>query len=166
MTIPVGKTVAPNLINLPFREIHIDGDKIDHVDFLNLITQMASVLPRYQEGSFTATVTGITGTPSFTMEYRIIGYLVFLSVPVTTNGVSTSTSMTITGAPSIIWPAASAVSTHCLPVPMTDNSVDLLGRWDVGTTGVITCRSNFITGIWTAANTKGLRPGTFVYAIS
>lgn len=74
-------------------------------------------------GSFTGTLTGMSSTTSGTFNYYTIGNLVTLRVPTSIEGTSNSATMTLTGVPSAIQPAAAST----VPCIVVNNSTDMLG---------------------------------------
>jgi hypothetical protein len=106
----------------------------------------------YEEGSFTATLTGCTTSPTATAQYVRVGKMVTVRLP-TLTGTSNTGAMTITGFPSAIQPA-SAVS---LPVAyVTDNGATVrytAHAFFLGGSGTL----NFSgSGLFTTSGTKGL----------
>lgn len=166
MTIKVGKTVNPALIKIPWRDLKIVDGIVDHLDFLNFVTQVASVTPNYQEGSFTASLVDTGGTfATGVMEYRIVGRLCFITIPNSTSitGVSGGTNFTITGMPSVIAPI---IKQACAPIALENNTLSTTGRINIpagGGTWVV--RSDFITGAWIIGGTKGIIPQTFCFSM-
>jgi hypothetical protein len=123
-------------------------------------------------GTFTGTMTGITGSPTSTGSYSVSGKTVTLSFAAQT-GTSNATSFTITGLPAAIQPATGQYgSTN---VGFTDNSVaNKLGGIFVSAGGVatfylVTDNITVITGgasNWTASGTKGFSGQlTFHYSL-
>lgn len=165
MTIGIGKTVNPDLITLPLRAPKVNPRQIDEFEWIKYNKQLASVTPRYREGSFTAKFTGMSTPVTGTLEYRIVGYLCAITNPTgSITGTSNATTFTITGAPSFIAPLKAQV---CAPIAFEDNGAGLSGRINIPAGGgTWICRSNFLTGAWTNLGTKGLFPQTFWYPLS
>jgi len=63
----------------------------------------------YDEGSFTATATGLTTSPTYTVKYVVIGDMVTLFIPLIT-GTSNATSFGLSGVPAAITPAESSTN--------------------------------------------------------
>jgi hypothetical protein len=126
-------------------------------------------------GSFTGTLTGVSGTITGTINYRIVNNLVTLFMGADLTGTSNSTSMTITGAPVAVRPSFA----RAVPVTdVTDNTLALCAaRAVVQTDGVIAfyiartdTTANFVrysaTG-FTNSGTKGLTVGsTLTYPLN
>lgn len=114
--------------------------------------------PSRATGSATLTIaTGLMTIPTFTLNYYNgeDGRTVFVNVPTGANGVSNSTTMTITGVPSAIQPGSS----KNFPARLQDNSTTPAGTpyISTGTAGTWTPFINTAgTGGFTAANNKGL----------
>jgi hypothetical protein len=125
------------------------------------------------QGSYTGTTIGISGTPTVTVQYQLVGKIVILTIP-SIFGTSTSTSFSISGAPAVITPATTrSIGTHAV---FEDNSttgfaadaqIDSGGtlQFNILKTNAV---ANFVTADsagWTAANTKGISSRT-TYAFS
>lgn len=104
----------------------------------------------YEEGSFTATITGCTTSPTVTAYYVRVGKAVTLSIPNVT-GTSNSNSMTITGLPAGMYPTRMISG---LPCEVIDQSAGYYGSCDVNTSGVIDVYiSSNTSGVGTTLNT-------------
>lgn len=123
-------------------------------------------------GTFTGTLTGMTGLVTLNLQYKLIGNVVSLSTVGSSHsnnntGTSNSTAMTLTGLPSAISPAGSLITT----VP----SFELIDNSVTGLSGIaiITISSNSISfGLtyngtaFTNSGTKGLgKNWTLTYSI-
>ncbi len=109
-------------------------------------------------GTFTGTLTGMTGSPTQTVSFWIVGRLCMLRAPAVT-GTSNSTAMTMTGLPAAVIPASGASAVACV---LTDNSISIGGWATVNAgTGTITFGSgiNNNQAGFTAAANKGLAAG-------
>jgi hypothetical protein len=101
----------------------------------------------YDEGTFTATLTGISGSSTGTASYTRAGKKVTLYIPALT-GTSNTTACTITGMPAAIRPATA----FSVSVPkIMENTADHIGWVDVNTAGTITL--GFFSAITTATQT-------------
>lgn len=107
-------------------------------------------------GSFTATLTGCTTSPTGTGRWSLNGDIVTLELPDIT-GTSNTTAATITGIPAAIQPAASR---NVLGVTV-NNSIDALSRMDI-TAGTITLY-NGVSFTFTNSGTKGIRSCSLTY---
>lgn len=112
-------------------------------------------------GTFTGTLTGCTTSPTGTLTYVVSGGVVTLYIP-QINGTSSSTAATITGAPSLIFPAQAQV-VNCR---LQDNTVVIAGYVRVETSGVLTLFPNVSLGTFTAAGTKGTEISTITYGLA
>ena len=111
----------------------------------------------YEEGSFTVTATGFSGTvPSGTARYVRIGKHVTLRLP-QLSGTSNATTCTITGLFPPLIPAIAAT----VVVAIVDNGVGIIGQMIVGSDGVMTLTKIDGTG-FTASGTKTLSGGMSV----
>lgn len=117
-----------------------------------------AALTSYEEGTFTATGTGWSGTaPSGTAKYIKIGNQVTLVLPYLT-GTSNATTCTVTGLPA----GLSTASVMRVFYTGTDNGVAIRGVMQVsGTT--ITLYPNEAFGNWTASGTKALYEPLITY---
>lgn len=119
----------------------------------------------YSEGSFTGTLTGMSGATTGTITFRITanaagtGKRCVLSAAASILGTSTSTALTMTGLPATCQPAVAAF----VPCTVRDNSVDVLGAAEiiVAAPSVITfyCDPTLASTGFTAANNKGVVAG-------
>jgi hypothetical protein len=117
----------------------------------------------YSEGSFTGTLTGFTTVVTGTVSYRVVknsagtGKIAHLWIESAITGTSNATSMTMTGLPAAVTPAATRLSNvHSV----LDNSVSSIGMSSVGSTGVITFGEGADpTSAFTGSGTKGLSGG-------
>jgi hypothetical protein len=124
-------------------------------------------------GTFTGTLTGMTGSVTQTVKYRRVNNIVTLWLDAAMSGTSSANTMTLTGMPVGIRPAASRITT----TDVVDNSNELLGLASIATSGVV---SFFLYSTSTVANrvavasvafttsgTKGLNEGwTLTYTIA
>ena len=108
----------------------------------------------YDEGSFTLTMVGITGSPTGTASYVRMGKQVTLIVPAV-SGASTSTAWTATGLPASIQ---ASTTQHVITSTLADNGV----RLQTGQINITTqlefekwSGSIYSDSIWTASGTKG-----------
>lgn len=85
------------------------------------------------QGTFTGTMTGMTGATTGTVNYQRVGNLVKLWVTSAIVGTSNTTSLTMTGLPAIVRPA----NTRETQSTVTDNSLSLLSVASVDSSGVI-----------------------------
>lgn len=116
-------------------------------------------------GTFTATLTGMSGTVTGTITYRVtLGFMVTLQGSI--SGTSNATSMTLTGIPAFLIPATLGAAITCL---LQDNGVTKGGWGTINTGGVITFGigiDNNVSG-FTNSGTKGLGSGfTFAYPLT
>lgn len=110
-------------------------------------------------GTFTATLTGCTTSPTGTVDYRQDGDVVTLNIPAIT-ATSNTTAATLTGMPAAIRPAATRSDIGVV----TDNSANSLGRFEIDSGGTITLRVNAGTA-FTNVNTKGVQASTISYKL-
>jgi Right handed beta helix region len=112
-------------------------------------------------GTFTLTLTGVSGTVTSTAEYEKKGDEVLLTIPPTL-GTSTATTATFTGLPTLITPTQD----QNIPFFIRDNGVDSLAQLIISTTGVMTlCKVIGTAGGFTAAGQKGTLGQTFPYSL-
>lgn len=110
-------------------------------------------------GSYTATLTGCTTSPTSSVRYRKVGDVVTLDIPAIT-ATSNSTAATLTGMPASIRPTASRSDIGIV----TDNSANAIGRFVVDSGGTITLSIAAGTA-FTGSGTKGVQASTIVYTV-
>lgn len=112
-------------------------------------------------GSFTGTMTGVSGSVTCTVKYRITGSIVFLYATTSCLGTSNANTSTMTGLPAAVQPAR-AVS--CYTGAFQDNTTSTLAGADIAGGGsTITFSRNFTSGgnlsfgnnQFTSSGTKG-----------
>lgn len=115
-------------------------------------------------GTFTATLTGVSGTVTGTASYVRNGRMVFLTIP-TMSGTSNSTSMGVSGLPAAIQPSFDqwawgglAANNGATVTSRTDALVNSAG-------GTITFALGGSTTGWTSSGTKGPNTSTICYVI-
>jgi hypothetical protein len=116
-------------------------------------------LNAYQEGTFTATITGCTTSPTGTASYVLIGKSVTLILPAIT-ATSNATTFTYTGLPAGIQPT----TTQNIAIKEVSNNVIAYddGTVQVGASGTITFRKSASASGWTNSGTKGLAIATTI----
>ena len=126
----------------------------------NWLNQAYRRFAQFERGSFTATLTGFTTTVTGTVDYTIIGDVVTLSVATNITGTSNATTMTMTGLPADLRPAAniSAIAR------VADSGTSLFGLAVVGSSGTITFYYGpTSSSAFTNTGTKGVTTCTMVY---
>lgn len=143
------------------------GAKLQVADGITFPTTFSSstdpnTIKGYKEGSFTATATGMTTSPTGTVSYVRGGNQVTMTIP-TIVATSNATTFTLTGAPAEIRPAASRYVT----VRVQNNAGTItFGLAVIGTDGVITLSNGAPEGTaFTAAGAKGIYVSTVSYNI-
>ncbi len=111
-----------------------------------------------QQGSFIATITGMTATVTGTAFYSITNNVVALYFPAL-NGTSNTTACTITGLTAAITPTTIHQG---LPVVVEDNGVNIIGRADVGSNSIITLFYGAASSVFTNSGPKGLPAGAVI----
>lgn len=108
----------------------------------------------YDEGTFTATLTGVSGTVTTTAYYVRVGKAVTVMIPQLV-GTSNSTACTITGAPASILPTH---TTYVAGYVVEDNSISYAGFLFVGASFQLGFYSGTTTQTttFTSSGTKGL----------
>lgn len=105
-------------------------------------------------GTFTGTLTGMTGSVTGTCRWNRVGDCVYLYMPIMT-GTSNTTAMTLTGLPAAIQPAR----TMMFPVGDLENNTILTGTFAgqvAAASGTLTFYLNGNAAGFTASGTKGL----------
>jgi hypothetical protein len=110
-------------------------------------------------GTFTGTLTGMTGATSGTVKYILSAGLCTLFLDADLTGTSNTTALTMTGVPSAAQPSAQRVG---LCMQTQDASVGGgVGVYSI-TAGTITFYKGVAAGAWTASGTKGLNAAWYV----
>ena len=110
-------------------------------------------------GTFTITLTGVTGSVTATARWIRIGQMVLLNIPAVT-GTGTGTSFGFTGLPAVIQPARTMMA----PIADIEDAGVLTGTFGIEftTSGTITCYKNGSSTGFTTAGTRGLSRGQVV----
>lgn len=111
-------------------------------------------------GSYTATATGMTTSPTGGVDYVRSGSLVSLQIP-TISGTSNSTSFTLTGMPVGIRPSANRACTCRLQ----DNGAYYFGLAVIGADGTISLFKDASGSVLTSSGTKGVADYNITYMI-
>lgn len=113
-------------------------------------------------GSYTATLTGVSGTVNGTATWTMNGDAVVLCVP-NLQGTSTTTAKTITGAPAGLFPAAS----KNVPILVSDaGGNNGLSYGTLATDGVITVQRASDGTAWTASGTATVNKFQISYTLA
>lgn len=120
-----------------------------------------NVLDWYDEGMYTATATGMTTSPAGTIKYTIVGDVVTLEFsPI--SGTSNSGAFTLTGAPAVLFPAA----TKYFVTRVVDNGGNIsFAVGTMGTNGVITLYKDAAMTAFTNSGTKQVQDMSVVYKL-
>ena len=146
--------------NTALKSIYLNDNSFQSVVsdfFLPNLTGLTGAL----YGSFTATLTGLTTTPTFTVKYSISGKSVVLSWDTSTTGTSNTNAMTFTGMPAFLAPS----STVYAITRVTDNGVSEFGVALVNNAALVTFFRGATLNAFTAAGTKGLPQGSISYLL-
>lgn len=112
-------------------------------------------------GTYTATATGMTTSPTATFKFRVINNNVTLDI-VPISGTSNATSFTLTGAPTTIRPAGN----KSFPVRISDNGgTTSYGLGAMDNTGVITLYKDAAGTGWTNSGTKAITDLSVSYTL-
>lgn len=116
----------------------------------------------YEEGTFTATLTGCTTSPTGTVSYVKEGKFVTLLMP-TIDATSNSTAATLTGLPASITPATS----QFVPCNVIDTGGNLVGMCTLANSGVLHLyKDASLTDVFTNTGLKGIQgPQTLSYTL-
>lgn len=120
--------------------------------------------PAYLQGSFTATLTGMTAVTTGTMNYKIVGGFVTLYLQNAIVGTSNSGAMTISSFPTFLLPTNGLNGRTVFCTGLQDNSAPLLFATAMLSTAtdtlvftpIVVSGATFANGTFTAAGTKGL----------
>lgn len=145
----------------PFLTVTRTGAVPTVLDLLATAVKMNSIDVTPFTGSFTATLSGMTGSTTKTVNYRIINKLCYLYFPdaVAFTGTSNATSMNMTGVPAACQPAFDRL----VPCIVTDNGILKDGAMGMGTSGTaafyMAASDTLATSGFTNSGTKGLPVG-------
>lgn len=128
-------------------------------------TQVAATdvntLDDYREGTFVATATGMTTTPTGTATYVRVGNSVNLEIPLV-SGTSNATTFTLTGMVAAIRPAAQ----RDIILRTQDNTgAYVISLATISTGGVITLYASANSAVFTATGTKSVAAINISYVI-
>lgn len=151
----------------------------DHLRLIKAVLQTS--FPNYSSattasasGSFTGTLTGFTANPTGTFRWIKSGGVATLYTTASISATSNSASMTLTGIPAAITPAATA---NGLAIPLTeilDNGLVLYGFVGISSTGVFNFGKAVVSGAnllaafgnFTASGVKGVALFCITYPLS
>jgi hypothetical protein len=136
----------PNALNFAGQYLQVDG----------------KIVATQESGSFTATLTGMTASTTGTVKWRRTGTKTTLFVPSSILGTSNSTSMTMTGVPSILLMTSDKPSVWCT---VQDNGTTQAGnaiiQRSIGDPSSIVFGVG-VNGNFTNSGSKGLTVGTTI----
>jgi hypothetical protein len=112
-------------------------------------------------GSFTATLTGCTTSPTGTISYVKIGKHVTLNMQASISGTSNTTAATLTGLPAAVTP----VTRQLIPIRIIDNGVIAWGLAKINTDNTITLYADAAESAFTNSGTKAAAATTLVYSL-
>jgi hypothetical protein len=124
------------------------------------VNYASSAIP---SGSFTGTLTGVSGSVTGNIKYSVNGDAVTLECPAIA-GTSNTTACTITGMPAVIRPLATA-GQNCVGITLDNTSTRTVSRIHVGDDGVLTLHVG-TSATFTSSGSKGIEPCTFSYRLS
>lgn len=122
-----------------------------------------STLSTYSESSYTATLTGCTTSPTYTVKYTKVGNVVTLQVPAAT-ATSNSVNKTFTGAPSAVQPATQQ-RFRVLTCSDNGSSYSNTGILYIATDGVMST-TYYDETTWTSSGVWGVRAFTVSYTLA
>lgn len=116
--------------------------------------------------TFTATLTGCTTAPTFTVRYTRIGNHVILTCPRPMTGLtSNATTKTLTGMPATIRPATQ-LEFYAKSFASDNGGAQAIGALRIATSGVISMFSTFNQAVWTASGTCDFGEFTLSYTLA
>lgn len=121
--------------------------------------QHASALRRDQ-GSFTATLTGVSGSITGTIRWSYSNGIVTLYIPAI-QGTSVSSAATLTGLPVALRPAL----TQRMSIGVMDASSNVVGMIDISPSGVMELFTSVTPGSFTSSGVKGTLIWTLSYRL-
>jgi hypothetical protein len=127
------------------------------------ISQLNNVAASETSGTYTATATGLTTSPTVTVYYRVLGNMVFLETRDAVTGTSNSTSFSLTGAPAGIRPASTSGFTVCY---VTDDTTPQTGIIAMNSSGNLTIFRTGSTSTWTSSGSKTINTFSMRYMLT
>lgn len=128
-------------------------------------------VPTFSEGSFTGTLTGMSGATTGTVSYKVVanaagtGKICTLRIASTISGTSNTTDMTMTGLPAACTPTTAVT----IPCQVVDNGTSLLGLAQIvaaATTITFFIDQPFSSSGFTGSGSKGITGGwTITYSL-
>ena len=151
---PTAYTIPANLEDVTAVDMFIAENSLSGSKLLDASTPM-SKLSAYEEGSFTATGVGFSGSVTGTAHYVKIGKVVTLELPLL-SGTSNATLFEITGLPSDIFPAR--YLEFAIPYYTDSSALGSGGAVAISMVGAISLyKAGYAT--WTASGTKAVPGG-------
>lgn len=114
-----------------------------------------------KQSAYTATATGMTTSPTGSVNYSVVGNTVTLDIPSIT-GTSNTTACTLTGGPVDIRPAAD----KDVLIRVSDSGITQLGFAKIKTTGVIELYSTVAGNAFSGSGTKGVVATSVTYTLA
>lgn len=114
-----------------------------------------------KQSAYTATATGMTTSPTGSVNYSVVGNTVTLDIPNIT-GTSNTTACTLTGGPVDIRPAAD----KDVLIRVSDSGITQLGFAKIKTTGVIELYSTVAGNAFSGSGTKGVVATSVTYTLA
>jgi hypothetical protein len=134
---------------------------VDAVTATITLPSATGTLPTTLVGTYTATLTGCTTSPTYTVQYTLTGNVVTLRVgPVT--GTSNSSAKSLTGMPSSLWPAT---QNRFVVIGLDNGSSGAPCTLNIETTGVMNLYYN-VENTWTTSGTFTMRTMTVTYTLA
>ncbi len=127
----------------------------------NSANAAANVLDWYEEGTYIATATGMTTSPTATFKYTRVGNVVTLDI-LSISGTSNATTYTVTGAPAQIRPAGPKIFSF----RVTDNGVYSWGYGTMDNAGTISFYKDAAGSAFTNTGTKGNSSGSISFTLA
>lgn len=169
-----GTLVNTDILNVPLSPfaVHADHDgkvmgKINFTQWNTFLKNLAAYTTSYQEITYTGALTGCTTVPTTTIRASIIGKQIFTNFEADLTATSNTTTCTITGMPSQLFP----VRTQTVIVPVSAPGGLIIATAHISTAGVITLSNGlstsagFPTGWGGTTFTKGILSCSFTYRI-
>jgi len=149
--VPIGDSAGNALISLSGGQSLLAGCvyRLVHDGTLFRIASIPQI-----NGSFVGTASsGISGTPTATFVYNIVGNLCSLQCSAGLSGTAAGTTFVVSGVPAICCGQSGAnILTRAI-----DNSVDVLALVKINS-AVLTFYNGLAAGTWTASGNRGIEP--------
>ncbi len=130
--------------------------------FIQLVSSVNTLINKFDNGSFTGTLTGCTTSPTATIYWARSGNLVTLTLPSNLTATSNAGTCTITGLPAALSPTNAQ---RPALGSLLDNTATTTGYAFIGAAATVISLSRTDGAAFTASGTKGFVAFTVTYML-